>query len=199
MTSGGMVRGIGVVLSIVAIGCSDGGAASASGVDAGANGSADVPDGGARAARDAGGAPATCDGEDAAVPTSPEALLGWLQGGAYRCWAHESVQHASSGPHGGEVRTFVNGALATSLAGGGSHPRGAASVKELFDATGTSPRGWAVLVKNEPEAAGGAAFYWYEVLGTAPGATRYEGQGSTVCTGCHAGGRDFVLTPYPLR
>ena len=59
--------------------------------------------------------------------------------------------------------------------------------------------GWAVSVKVE---ANGAAndWYWYETFSTADDATpAADGQGVALCAGCHAGGTDYVLVPYPLQ
>jgi hypothetical protein len=196
---------IGLATSIVAMACSSGGADAPSGASSGASGSPPAADGGpgsgaVDAATSDGGIAAACNGDEGGpVPTTPDALYTWLQGGSYRCWAHESVQHPSTGPHTGDVQTYVNGALDASLQRGGEHPVGAVAVKEFFEPSGTARRGWAVLVKNQAASAGGDGFYWYELIGTSPSGTRYEGQGSRICTGCHAGGRDFVLAPYPLR
>ena len=191
---------IGAAISIVAIACSSGSGDAPSGGSSGTSGSVPSVDGRGEGGGGGGGDPSTCNGnEGAPAPTTADALYTWLQTGAYTCWAHESVQHPSTGPHTGDVKTFVNAALDTSLKNGGEHPVGAVAVKEFFEPSGTARRGWAVLVKNEPSSAAGQGFYWYELIGTTPGSTRYEGQGSTVCTGCHSGGTDFVLVPYPLR
>jgi len=132
------------------------------------------------------------------VPGEAVALRAWLDTRAYKSWAHESAPHRSGGPHGGDVQTYVDPILEASLsAGGESHPKGAAAVKELF--TDGVVSGWAVLVKNREASDAGEGFYWYEVFDTAPGAKPLEGQGLGLCRSCHAGGRDFVLTPYPLR
>jgi hypothetical protein len=117
--------------------------------------------------------------------------------GAYKRWPAESQIHPSAGPHGGNVRTFVNAALEQSLAEqAATHPQGAASVKELYGG-GTDTRiGYAVMVKLAPDSAGGDGWYWYERLG----ATVYaDGTGVGLCTGCHGGGADYVLTPHPLQ
>lgn len=135
-------------------------------------------------------------GSDPVVPAHAVALFGFLQQRRYEGFAAESAPHPSS-VHT-RVRTFVNSALATSLAEGGSdHPVGAAAVKELFDVGGT-PRGWAVSVKlarNDNE----RDWYWYEILDTTSGEEPIEGRGLTACTGCHISGTDFVLVEYPLR
>lgn len=130
-------------------------------------------------------------------PTNSAELVPWLEAGEYLEWAAESGPHASAGPHG-MVRTFMNDALIGSFeAGLAQHPEGAAAVKELYTAGG-QPNGWAVMVKVQPDSAGGAGWYWYETLG---GNVFADGTGEALCTGCHSGVGmvDFVLTPFPLQ
>jgi len=144
--------------------------------------------------------PANCNGDEGGpVPSEPNALGAWLRTGKYKCWTHESAKHPSTGPHGGDIQTYLNASLDASMKGTGEHPQGAVAVKELYS-SGTTVTGWAVGVKTQAASAGGAGWYWYEVFGTQPGASTIEGQNKSLCTNCHAaGGRDFVLIPYPLR
>lgn len=140
----------------------------------------------------------TTGGGDELPPTdSAEQLEAWLAGGVYKSWPAESQIHASTGPHGGNVRTFVNDALDASLAGAAAmHPQGAATVKELYGGGTDTIIGYAVMVKLAPDSANGDNWYWYERLD----ATVYaDGTGVGLCTGCHEGGSDYVLTPYPLQ
>ncbi|MCY1006479.1 hypothetical protein OV079_13115 [Nannocystis pusilla] len=142
--------------------------------------------------------PASTTGDDDALPPtdSAEQLEAWLAAGVYESWPAESQIHASAGPHGGNVRTFVNPALAESLATGATHPQGAASVKELYGDGTDEIVGYAVMVKLAPDSAGGDGWYWYERLDT----TVYADDiGVNLCTGCHGGGSDYVLTPWPLQ
>ncbi len=127
---------------------------------------------------------------------STDELLAGLESEAYLGWAAESGIHPSAGPHGGQVRTFVNDALLGSLAGGDlAHPQGAAAVKELWG-DGNTRVGWAVEVKVAAESQGGDGWYWYEKIDQ----TVYGGDvGVALCTNCHGGGVDYVLTPYPLQ
>ncbi|MCB9569789.1 MAG: hypothetical protein H6710_21655 [Myxococcales bacterium] len=127
---------------------------------------------------------------------SVDALLAWLEGESYTSWHAESGIHASAGPHGGQVRTFINDALFDSLDQGQSaHPAGATAIKELWG-DGQMRIGWAVEVKVQPESAGGNGWYWYEKIDM----TEYGGDlGVGLCTGCHGGGIDYVLTPFPLQ
>lgn len=138
----------------------------------------------------------TGETEQPQPPTDGAELLPWLEAGEYLAWAAESGVHPSSGPHGGGVRTFVNDVLLASLAAGSpSHPVGAAAIKELYG-DGGSVIGWAVEVKLQADSAGGDGWYWYELFGTDLYA---DGTGEGICTGCHGGGNDYVLTPFPLQ
>jgi hypothetical protein len=132
-------------------------------------------------------------------PTAAPALLKWLQAGAYKAWPKESAPHRSMGAHQTLVLTYISPALDKSLAGkAAAHPKGAAAVKELLDATG-KPAGWAVSVKTSADSDGGKGWYWFEVLGSAAGSpTTANGNGVSLCVGCHARGRDAVLTEHPL-
>lgn len=140
------------------------------------------------------GAPFTGD-DPTQVPDDPDQLRDWASRRGYRSWEAESERHDSAGPHFGDVRTYVNQALGESLAAGNAeHPVGAAAVKELFGG-GQDLRGVAIMLKTEP-GDDGDAWYWYERY---DGETYADGQGDTLCTGCHSQSPDFVLTDYPLR
>jgi hypothetical protein len=147
-----------------------------------------------------GGGSAGEAGADASQipPTESSALFAWLGSGAYERWTAESTIHPSAGPHGGDVRTYVNDALLGSLAEGSAQPEGAAAVKELYSAG--QLRGWAVGVKTEPDSAGGDNWYWYENFSvTDPANPVAAGLGVGLCSNCHEGGLDYVLTPFPLQ
>ena len=181
-------------------GTSSGGSSSGGG-SSGSSGTGSA-DGGSQkdAAADGGGIPADCGGDEGGpVPSTPNEVNAWLQTRKYECWARESVVHLSAGPHGGNVRTYLNAALDASMKGSAEHPQGAAVVKEFYGQGTTTVTGWAVAVKTQAQSASGQGWYWYEVFGTDPGATTIEGQGLGTCTGCHSGGKDYVLTPYPLQ
>jgi hypothetical protein len=136
--------------------------------------------------------------EEGIVPPAAADLFPYLQSGEYRQFAHESGVHPSNGPHG-NVRTYVNPILEESLkAGNEVHPVNAAAVKELYTAGGTLI-GWAVSVKTAEESDEGRGWYWYEVFSTTQNRPIANGKGVALCTGCHAGGRDFVTVPYPLQ
>lgn len=147
-------------------------------------------------------AAASAAGAADTAPTDAEALNRFLQSGGYKDWQKESQpQQGRSGAHsGGKIRAWLSPALAKSLAEGAkSHPAGSTTVKEIFDASGKL-RGWSVGVKTAADSAGGRNWFWYEVESTAPGARpAYVGLNAQPCSACHLTGRDFVLTPYPLR
>jgi hypothetical protein len=130
------------------------------------------------------------------VPTDEESLLAWLAAEPYLDWPGESAIHPSTGPHFGSVRTWVSPALEQSLEDGAEqHPAGAAAVKELYG-RGQTRRGWSVMVKTDDDSAGGDGWYWFERFN---GSTYGDGNGVSGCTGCHGGGDDYVLTPFPLQ
>ncbi len=159
--------------------------------------------GGPAAPTPPGGLTADCAGSsgESAVPSTPAALQTWLRTRAYTCWARESAAHPSAGPHGGNVRVYLNGALDRSLADGADeHPPGSVAVKELFGSGKDTVTGWAVGVKTSGASDGGRGWYWYEAFDTnATPSSTIEGQGKPLCSSCHAAGRDFVLVPHPLR
>jgi hypothetical protein len=138
------------------------------------------------------------------VPSTAAPLLSFLRAGAYRNFARESGPHSSAGPHGGRVLTYVNDILAGALARGSAakgeqHPRCAASIKELF-LGGDAVAGWAVLVKTDDDSSAGRGIYWFETTSLDPDrAPAYQGAGLGLCVSCHAAGRDYVLTPWPLQ
>lgn len=147
-------------------------------------------DGGSGAAPGSGG-----DSSDCVVPADVAALEAFLDDGGYQSWSAEPGPHDSTGPHFGAVRVFVNDVLFDSLdAGQGAHPRCAATVKELYGG-GTDVLGYSVWLKIDDESAGGANLFWYEKY---QGSTYADGLGAGICTGCHGGGLDYFLTPFPL-
>jgi hypothetical protein len=133
-------------------------------------------------------------------PTEQNALFQWLKDGSYTGWEAESGPHASTGPHGGDVRTFVNPVLFGSLSAGNTvHPRDAAAVKELY-LGGSAVAGWAVELKTADDSAGGQGWYWYELYSaTDPSNPVAAGNGVSLCYNCHVSGADYVLTPFPLQ
>jgi hypothetical protein len=145
-------------------------------------------------------------------PTSGRAdIEKWLGDASYKTWACEPSVHAarSPSPHGFN-RICSNDVIAGAAAGTAAWPRGAASVKELYDsATATAPVGFAVYLKTDASSAGGANWYWYERVPAASDAP-HDGNGvvadgkgdsgaaKSVCVGCHGGaGMDAAHTPSP--
>lgn len=141
------------------------------------------------------GGATTIEGIPAGDPT---AFNAWLQKKEYAAWPKESAPHASTGPHASSVLTHLNPKLEASMkAGAVEHPKGSAAVKEFL--SNGQVTGWAAYVKTADASASGTGWYWYEVFSTGANASAIEGQGKTTCTGCHSGGKDFVLSPYPLQ
>jgi hypothetical protein len=131
-----------------------------------------------------------------APPPGGAALEAWLQAGHYKSWRGESGPHVSQGPHFGKVRAWLNPALFESLqAKTRQHPQGAVAVKELYG-DGETVQGWSVAIKTGADSAGGSNWYWYEIF---QGKVIKDGQGVLLCRGCHFTGRDYVLTPWPLK
>ena len=138
------------------------------------------------------------------VPTDLDALFAYLQAGQYKTFAvRESATHPSAGPHtryGLPVRVYLDHIFDDSLrAGRASHPVGASAVKELYDDRGAL-QGWAVMVKTQADSAGGKGWFWYEVTSTTEGSRPVAGgNGVPLCFGCHATGKDYFLSRYPLK
>lgn len=124
---------------------------------------------------------------DAGVPATRAGLLSIAQSGAYLSWKAEAAPHQTAGPHGGQVRTFVNDVLYASMkAGDAKHPNGSIAVKELF--TNGARTGWAIDAKDDDGV-------WTYFEGFEPQLNQYFFRGTgNLCSNCHAGGVDFVLT-----
>jgi hypothetical protein len=138
------------------------------------------------------------------VPIDDVKLHEWLRTGAYKKFAaQESENHPSAGPHtkyGLPVRVYLDSKINASLkAGNSEHPAGSSIVKEMFNAN-NELEGWAVMVKTQAKSEGGKGWYWYEATSTVPGTKAFaSGNGVPLCFGCHGGGKDFVLTKYPIK
>ncbi|MCR9163876.1 MAG: hypothetical protein ACE37F_22505 [Nannocystaceae bacterium] len=144
------------------------------------------------------GTSAGCPGTTAGCPTEArpdevEDVLAAIEDESYQEWEAEPEPHPPVGnsPHPGEVRTFFNAALATSMgAGNTEHPVGAAAVKESW--MDGELAGWFVEVKVA-EGEGGDTWWWWSDLADV------DATGVGGCTGCHAAGIDFVTTAYPFE
>jgi hypothetical protein len=123
------------------------------------------------------------------LPTTRDALVAFARARSYSSWPSEPEAHASAGPHGGRVRTWVNPTLAASLrAGATTHPAGSVAVKELYG-SGTAITGWAIDVKRDD----GVWVFWEGFL---PQLDQYYFVGmNNLCGRCHQAGVDTVLTP----
>lgn len=131
------------------------------------------------------------DGGSTSPNTTADALTAFVKAGSYKTWKAEPAIHASTGPHGGNVRTYVNDVLYASLkAGNTSHPKGSIVVKELYGGGTSSLTGHAVDIKDEQT----GEWVFYE--GFAPGysAPYYFRGTANFCASCHAPGLDYVLT-----
>lgn len=166
-------------------------------VDAGSYLDAGAPNDGGSTAEDAGVASGGAGIDDAGEPavqgpenTTPVALKAFVKSGAYQQWRAEPSKHPSTGPHGGDVRTFLNDVLYASLkAGNAVHPPGSVVVKELFGA-GSSVTGHAVDVKDS-----NGIWVFYEGFNSSDYENPYYFTGTNnLCANCHAAGDDYVLT-----
>jgi hypothetical protein len=132
------------------------------------------------------------------IPTTPAALHTWLLADGHGDWPRESGVHAPD--QGGGVRVYLNPLLVASLeAGNETHPVGAAAVRELYESDLETQRGFGVLVKTEEQGPDGAAWFFYEIFSTTPGAPySIAKNGAPGCVTCHQQGVDFVQSELPL-
>ncbi len=135
-------------------------------------------------------------GEVGGMDTRMEGLTAFVRNGDYASWHAEPAVHDTSAPHKKKVRVFFNDALVASLqAQNDVHPVGAATVKEMYAADGTTLQGHAVQLKVA-EGAGKDTWLFYEGF-TPDYADPFYGRGHPTCEGCHAAGADFVRSPLP--
>jgi len=125
-------------------------------------------------------------------------LLAWLQAFTYRAtYVGEPAVHASNTAHGANVRTYYSPVLVEDLqAGRPTFRKGAAMVKELYFSGTEDVIGWSVMRKlRNRSGATGRGWLFYETLdGSNDGA--FYGRGKPICTGCHADGTDYLLSPF---
>jgi hypothetical protein len=125
-------------------------------------------------------------------------LLGWLRDFTYRAtYVGEPAVHPSDTAHGANVRTYYNAILVEDLAAGRvPFRKGAAMVKELYFSGTEDVIGWSVMRKVRGNSGStGRGWLFYETLdGTNAGA--FYGRGKPICTGCHADGTDYLLSPF---
>jgi hypothetical protein len=138
---------------------------------------------------DGGGQPS----DGGRLDTSAAGLTAFVKSGAYKSWKAEPAVHRSAGPHGGNVRTYVNDVFYASLkAGNATHPQGSITVKELYGSSTTNVTGHAVDVKDEAT----GEWVFYEGFGPDYTSPYYYRGISNFCAGCHQrDNNDYMLTP----
>lgn len=197
---------------LVVCGCSSSNAPAASSNDGGGGGGSDSgpswdPSGSAPA-------PNVPASNAQTPPTNGADVRTWLQAGSYKAWHCEPAPHASRSPSPHNMNRICSNDLSSAYAavdgGTGERPEGTAAVKELYDSTGTTIRGYAVYLKAAATSAGGANWYWYESDPTVPASNRdsmnvvadgFGGSGggpNGICVSCHSvAGADAAHTPTP--
>ena len=138
---------------------------------------------------------------DGQTPATGAGITAWLESAVYKDWTCEPEAHKarSPSPHGFN-RICSNDLIAMNATGTDDWPKGAAAVKELHpSASSTTPTGYAVYLKTQADSAGGASWYWYEIISKGNTKTvSADGLGVTGCVGCHsAAGSDADHTPSP--
>ena len=131
-------------------------------------------------------------------PAQKRKLMRWLAAGTYlNSFIPEPTIHPSTGPHGGNVRTFYNPILAEDLAAGKSRFRkGASMVKELYRNGMSDVVGYAVMIKTRKGSGNnGEGWVFYESYGRGNSAAFY-GRGISVCASCHRRGMDYLLSEF---
>ena len=137
------------------------------------------------------------------VPTEISELIAYLKDGDYKKFpVSDKETFKSRGPHakfGRPVRVFFDAKVAESLvAKNKSHPAGSSLVKEMFRKDGTTLEGWAVMTKTQDDSAKGKGWFWSEILLTdADPKIVAAGNGVRLCVGCHARGKDYILSKLP--
>lgn len=97
----------------------------------------------------------------------------------------------SSSVHGDYVQIWLNEAANNALTTGSDLPDGAIIAKQTFDdANGDTLKDITVMQKIEGFNPEGNGWFWAQYL--EDGTVQNEGS-PAMCTGCHAGGNDYVL------
>lgn len=132
-------------------------------------------------------------------PQNATDLEAWLQEGHYKSWKCESAPHAARSPSPHGMNRICSNTL-LSAHGAGEYPIGAATVKELYNAAGTTQVGVALALKVS--AGQGEAWYWFERLdssGVVVDGLGSSGPAKNICVGCHAGaGSDAAHSGHDL-
>jgi hypothetical protein len=132
----------------------------------------------------------------AGIDTTRDGLVRFSRSGDYAGWRAEPERHKTAAPHGSQVRVFFNDALVQSMEAGNTvHPKGSATVKEIYKSDG-SKSGHAVTVKVVE---GEGPDNWLYFEGFLPDyEDPFYGRAHPTCTGCHQRtGVDFVSSPLP--
>jgi len=117
----------------------------------------------------------------------------WLSHGYYKSWRCEPTGHDARAPSPHGRNRICNNDAVQHAPATGPYPVGAASAKELLD-DHDAITGYAVYRKLA-DGTDGANWYWFEIVN---GTTTGDGDGVTVCVGCHSQApRDFVFTAVP--
>lgn len=143
--------------------------------------------------------PVTNTSADSVPPiTSKDELLNWLKAEKYKAeFVAEPEVHPSSGPHGGNVRTYFNSILTEDLrAGKTKFRKNAAMVKELYFSGTETVVGYAVMVKVKKKSKqNGKEWLYYETFDGTNNSVFY-GRGVRLCVDCHRAGTDYLLSPF---
>ena len=152
-------------------------------------------------------------GDPEIPPQGADAVEAWLAEGHYKSWKNQPmvVDPIPISPHG-KQRIYTNAVHAGHNGMTGEYPVNAASVKELYDAAGTTVVGYAVYL-HVSAGTTGANWYWYEKVpldsmaphddnGIVADGLGDAGPAMEICVGCHSAtgidaahpGHDFVYT-----
>lgn len=156
--------------------------------------------------------PAGCPAPAGDAQTPPQGtdsvISAWLTAGSYKGagWKCETAVHANRSPSPHGMNKICNNTVLSGTVAPAMYNFGAASVKELYAADGTTLIGHATSLKLLDGPSDGSKWYFYEKLN---GSVITNGKGkmdnTDLCSSCHAGagsdaghsGRDFVYTQVP--
>lgn len=145
-----------------------------------------------------GKAEAGCKKDESVPPTKKKKLLKWLKAGNYlETYTAEPEIHVSTGPHGGNVRTYYNPILVDDLNEGKTKlSRCATMIKELYFSGEEEVIGYAVMIKVKKKSRKkGKGWLFYETFdGTNEDAS--YGKGISECADCHRDGVDYLLSDF---
>jgi hypothetical protein len=131
------------------------------------------------------------------VPSDDKALFAYLSSGKYKSFKQLQLSALGGAAHeASALRVYYNAPLYQSLTTGTNfeHPAQAAAIAERYDNQG-NVRGWVVSVKVNANSDGGQGWYWYAVDSTVDASKLIaSGLGLGLCSNCHAGGADYVLS-----